>query len=279
MCLAQEKKSIKIGKFWKGESKKARPSGQGQDVAAWRAAKLRPWSKRCLSGGCGDFVGPDLSYPWPCLSSDGAEERTKAHPFLVSGPLRGEASRDLPKASLWIFLRKFREDFGYNARLAERDECENIVASQVRDVHGQTDVIQRLTDEKAETSGQRNGDGQAVIEEQLRQERLQREELGRQLQVVSEIDSPLRGKALEEKQKAAEKALEEKRSIEERLEKEKAVKTEAGLTARLAELAEQEQQQREEARKEQELRCRLEEERKQQQETSLREASSCLLGQ
>eukprot|EP00434_Breviolum_minutum_P034037 symbB.v1.2.030123.t1/scaffold3360.1/size58445/5 len=81
----------------------------------------------------------------------------------------------------------------------------------------QTDVIQRLTDEKA------------VIEEQLRQERLQREELSRQLQ------------ALEEKQKAAERALEEgtstslvsqmgpacssyaqeKKDIEERLRKEK----------------------------------------------------------
>eukprot|EP00435_Cladocopium_sp_Y103_P039966 s1031_g10.t2 len=127
-----------------------------------------------------------------------------------------------------------------------------------------TDVIQRLTDEKA------------VIEDQLRQERLQREELSRQLQ------------ALEEKQKAAERALEEKKHIEEQLrleeqhemehqlkcaekeqlpqEKEKAMKVEASLTKRLAELAQQEHQQREEARKELELRCRLEDERKQQKD-------------
>ncbi|CAK9117149.1 unnamed protein product [Durusdinium trenchii] len=117
----------------------------------------------------------------------------------------------------------------------------------------------------------------AVIEEQLRQEKLQREELCRQLQ------------ALEEKQKAAERALEEKKEIEERLrqsfmlaldekqwteaekeqlrqEKETAVKTEAVLSKRLAELAQQEQQHREEARKELELRCRLEEEWKQQKD-------------
>ncbi|CAK9042717.1 Kinesin-like protein unc-104 [Durusdinium trenchii] len=117
----------------------------------------------------------------------------------------------------------------------------------------------------------------AVIEEQLRQEKLQREELCRQLQ------------ALEEKQKAAERALEEKKEIEERLrqsfmlaldekqwteaekeqlrqEKETAVKTEAVLSKRLAELAQQEQQHREEARKELELRCCLEEEWKQQKD-------------
>jgi len=141
--------------------------------------------------------------------------------------------------------------------------CKLVKTSAVKNEQSKTDVIQRLTDEKA------------VIEEQLRQERLQREELSRQLQ------------ALEEKQKAAERALEEKKDIEERLrkekqhdlehqqcaekeqlrqEKEKAVKTEANLTKRLAELAQQEQQQREEARKELELRCRLEDEKKHQKD-------------
>ncbi|CAK9117681.1 unnamed protein product [Durusdinium trenchii] len=143
--------------------------------------------------------------------------------------------------------------------------CKLVKTSAVKNEQSKTDVIQRLTDEKA------------VIEEQLRQEKLQREELCRQLQ------------ALEEKQKAAERALEEKKEIEERLrqsfmlaldekqwteaekeqlrqEKETAVKTEAVLSKRLAELAQQEQQHREEARKELELRCCLEEEWKQQKD-------------
>lgn len=143
--------------------------------------------------------------------------------------------------------------------------CKLVKTSAVKNEQSKTDVIQRLTDEKA------------VIEDQLRQERLQREELSRQLQ------------ALEEKQKAAERALEEKKDIEEQLrlekqhemehqlshcaekeqlrqEKEKAMKVEASLTKRLAELAQQEHQQREEARKELELRCRLEDERKQQRD-------------
>lgn len=62
--------------------------------------------------------------------------------------------------------------------------CKLVKTSAVKNEQSKTDVIQRLTDEKA------------VIEDQLRQERLQREELSRQLQ------------ALEEKQKAAERALE-----------------------------------------------------------------------
>ncbi|CAJ1428801.1 unnamed protein product [Effrenium voratum] len=121
---------------------------------------------------------------------------------------------------------------------------------------GQTDVIQRLTDEKA------------VIEDQLRQERLQREELCRQLQ------------ALEEKHRAADLALEEKKSLEARLEREldlrqqvaeqqqlqKAMESEARTVQRLKELEQEEQRQRDEARKEQELRLRLQEEHKLQQD-------------
>lgn len=148
--------------------------------------------------------------------------------------------------------------------------CKLVKTSAMKNEQSKTDVITRLTDEKA------------LIEEQLQQEKLQREELCRQLQ------------ALEAKQRAAERAFEEKKEIEEklRIEKQKehelqhtaekerlrkeqadlqketllAKESAADLQKRLSVLEQQEQQQRTEARKEQELRCRLEEERKLQQD-------------